>query len=93
MSLEVILDFGLLKVIVFVEIRYLGTCYYETWDNMVGVVSTVWVGRPGILGSIPDSSKIFLFYPQASRSVLRLTQKSYTICTGDAFPGVKAASS
>jgi thiamine pyrophosphokinase len=40
---------------------------------MVGVVCTVWVGRPGILGLIPSGNNI-LFYPQASRTVLRLTQ-------------------
>jgi hypothetical protein len=41
---------------------------------MVGVVCTVWVGRPGILGSIHGRSKIFLFYPHATRTFLRLTQ-------------------
>jgi hypothetical protein len=56
---------------------------------MVGVVCTVWVGRPGIVGSIPGRSQIFLFYPQASRTVLRLTQSPIQFVSETLSRGLK----
>jgi len=56
---------------------------------VVGVVCTVWVGRPGMFGSIPGRSKIFLFYPQASRTVLRLTQGPIQFVSEKFFRGLK----
>jgi hypothetical protein len=56
---------------------------------MVGVVCAVWVGRPEILGSVSGRSEIFLFYHQASRTVLSLTHSPIQFLSETLSRGLK----